>query len=280
MRKMSGAAAAARRASNDAQLERDWKERAEQNKAVGQRGHVTVSKLCFMKLVPHVAGHLSVFPNFRHGNRADGKGVPALSPMSLGPVVHHMPGPLGCVTCEFPPALNLENFHQFAKVFPSEVSDDEVLPSCIAERARAYSDPVPHRHKAAAEAPKGSKNKNVPLYSVFWDADGNEHRFSYVQARWFYCYWYARLARARPEFAELQAMIEDGVSINIIGYDGYDVANKTMRACYEDTSRPFGHEVVLYSLLTGGDNGVQPWDAYYSENEHLYKVFKIMFEKE
>ena len=77
------------------------------NVAQGQPGQVIVSQLAMRRHPESHVGYLKVFPNFKHQNRTDGYGCAALSPMSLGSVVHGQPG--------LNPALNLENFHQGSK---------------------------------------------------------------------------------------------------------------------------------------------------------------------
>lgn len=67
------------------------------------------SKMNMMKDIGFVTGYINIFPNFKHGNRRDGIGLPSLSPKSIGPVDHGQPG--------LPLALNLENFHQGNKVY-------------------------------------------------------------------------------------------------------------------------------------------------------------------
>jgi hypothetical protein len=58
-----------------------------------------------MKNPEHIEGFLKVFPNYKHQNRQDGFGCMKLSPKYLGPVDHGQP--------DLPPALNIENFHQY-----------------------------------------------------------------------------------------------------------------------------------------------------------------------
>jgi hypothetical protein len=84
-------------------------EQAVKNRESCRRGHVICSKMQMMKAVDDHEGYLKIFPNFKHGNRADGMGLPSLSPMSLGPIHHGQPN--------LPPAKNLENFHQFCVCF-------------------------------------------------------------------------------------------------------------------------------------------------------------------
>ena len=43
-------------------------------------------------------------------------------------------------------------------------------------------------------------------------------------------------------------MIDYGFNLRIVGYDGYNVT-MPLEEHYKDISRPFGHELVLYSML-------------------------------
>ena len=39
---------------------------------------------------------------------------------------------------------------------------------------------------------------------------------------------------------------------------------------YTSTDRPFGHEMVLYSMLTVEDPKEYPWNQYYLKHKELY----------
>lgn len=218
------------------------------NRESKRKGDVCVGKLRMMKPPPHKLGYLTVFPNYRHGGRRDGHGAPELSPMSLGPVVHHQPG--------LPDALNIENYHQFNKVFPCEVDDNgDPKPEFYRRQREAYLDPVPHRHKFPAKelqrmAGKGG-NKNAPLYTVHLTPEGEEKRYSYLECRVFYCRQYEKLALKTEAFRKLREMVDDGTNIQVVGYDGHPCAptKEALLKAYRDPSQPFGHEMVLYSLL-------------------------------
>lgn len=56
-------------------------------------------------------------------------------------------------------------------------------------------------------------------------------------------------------------MIEDGYNLRICGYDAYDPHHYNMEDCYCDISRPFGHELVLYTMLTEPEEK-WPWRKY------------------
>ena len=209
-------------------------------------------------------GFLSVFPNYKHDNTKEGFGCKELSPKAMGPIKHCMPG--------LPDALNLENYHQFAKVFAVD-ADAERNPTAAwkMQRNRGYEDATPHRHSPSAASASG--NKNVPLFSVYYDLKtGEERKFSYLQCRYFYCHWYERIALKSTKFEELQRLLREGTNLQIVGYDGYaEGVTKPLFKHYEDVSRPFGHEMVLLTLLVEADRRNYPWNRFRRENPDLYR---------
>jgi hypothetical protein len=224
---------------------------ADENKKNSTRGTIVCYKMKMMKDVECRPGFYNIFPNFNHGNRKDGFGCPSLSPKSMGPINHGQKG--------LPPAKNLENFHQGNKVFPSEVDEKgNPLPLFYKTQLEMYNDKIPHRHKEA------SKKNNVPLYSIWIEADGKEKRMSYRDSRQFYCTFYEREALKSPEFKKLQTLIEYGFNLQICGYDAYDVSND-IEVHYLDITRPFGHELCLYVMLTT-DAENYPWKKYKTED--------------
>jgi hypothetical protein len=219
------------------------------NRSSSQIGHVICTKLFMSKPPIEVKGYLKIFPNFKHGNRKDGLGMPSLSPMSLGPVNHGQYG--------LPPARNLENGYQGNKVYPFEVGPDQnPNGQWYKTQLEIYNDPVPHRHKPNLN----DKPKSVPLYSVWIDKDHSEKHVSYFESRQFYCNFYERLVKDLPDFQKLIQLRTDGYNLQIVGYDGYNI-DRTVDQCYIDMSRPFGHELVLYTMLTHKESDY-PWRHY------------------
>ncbi len=202
------------------------------NRKADIKGTVVLSRLIMMKKPENIEGYLKVFPNFRHQHRKDGFGCSSLSPMSLGPINHGQPG--------LPPSLNLENFHQGNKVFKEEV-DVNINPTATFynNRLNFYNDVVPHRHKYHGK----------PHYSIWVNQAGVEQRVSYVESRQFYCIFYERLATQTADFKRLQEMLLEGYNLQICGYDAYPL-DVPLDERYLDPSKPFGHEIVLYTLLT------------------------------
>jgi hypothetical protein len=203
--------------------------------------------------------------------------------MCLGPVVHRQPG--------LPDALNIENYHQFNKVWPSETVGLHREGPCskltcttpprawgppseafYAARKRGYLDAEPHRHKFDAarlkrerEAVSHMKHKNIPAYSVHLTLDGEERRFTYVESRYFYCVAYEALATPTEDFRRLQTMLREGYDLRLCGYDAFDVAQEPELDLYWhycNPLRPFGHELVLYALLTVEAPEDYPWHRY------------------
>lgn len=237
------------------------------NVILGTLGHVTCHKMRMMRKVPLTPGVLYVFPNNKHKVRSDGYGCASLSPMQLGPVHHQQPG--------LPPAKSIENYHQFNKCFSNEQTETgEIMDVFYTKRAAAYNDPVPHRHKYPSKVLK-KMNKdfvngvNTPMFSVHLDADGVERRYSYVESRFFYCIWYEKLAAQQPKLAALKQKIAHGVNLCICGYDAYQ-PTEDLYTHYCDASRPYGHELVLYTLLTVDDPAQYPWRRYYAAHQERY----------
>jgi hypothetical protein len=62
----------------------------DENVRVGRYGKVVVSKMLMMKEPTHIAGHINIYPNYKHGSRKDGMGCSTLSPKSIINIPHKM----------------------------------------------------------------------------------------------------------------------------------------------------------------------------------------------
>lgn len=217
--------------------------RARENKEAGRKGIVTCRKMFMMKPPYLTLGCVNIFPNYKHANRTDGIGMPSLSPKSIGPVVHGQPG--------LPDALNLENFHQGNKLYPSQ-TDREGKPGMgfWTTQREMYLDAEPHRHHPAAKG-------DLPSCSIWVTKNEKVVKISYVESRQFYCHFYERAVKNHPDYARLVDMINEGYNLVICGYDAYPV-EESVEALYLDTSRPFGHELVLFTMLTHCEDDY-PW---------------------
>ena len=64
--------------------------------------------------------------------------------------------------------------------------------------------------------------------------------------------------------------IGNSYNLNIVGYDGYKPLEDYMEM-YLDTTKPFGHEMVLYTMLNEEDRTKYPWNIFYEENKKIYE---------
>lgn len=275
---------------------------AKNNREAGKKGRVTASKLLMFKqhnFKPQ-AGFIPIFPNNKHSH-AFGWGFgdfSSLSPMRLGPVVSE--------TGTFI-AKNIENAHQFAKVFPSELSEEQCNCPAANEfrhfkpnkkfyetRDAGYQDDIPHRHKfdvskiqsqnkkfesEMTDEPTLKKSrktaselKNSPVYSVCL-VGSQEIHVKYVECRYFYCHHFQKLGMLTPAFKQLKHLMNEGYNLEIVGYDAYKedgIDATTLFKHYCDPKRPFGHEMVVLALLAIEDSENYPWNVYFKKYKHIY----------
>ena len=109
-----------------------------------------------------------------------------------------------------------------------------------------------------------------PETSIYYDKDGNPHKYNYLECRYFYCKFYEELASKEKDFKYLKDKINQGYNLNIVGYDGYKPEGSYLDM-YMDISRPFGHEMVLYTMLTEDDRNKYPWNIFYKKYKSIYK---------
>jgi len=157
-------------------------------------------------------------------------------------------------------ATNIENLWQFSKVWEGEV-DDKGFPTreFFERRNGGWKDKKAHRYV--------KKGRNVPLFS-YW----NGEHLSYIQARKkIYCPIYAEYVKKTVAWKQLEKLLQDGYNIQILGYDGYDFSSKTLLECINDPSRPFGHELVIASMLLNQS----PWNGEVITTEDNSRTEKI-----
>jgi len=226
--------------------------------------------LYLMKMRQHIEykpGYRYIFPNKDDENRNDGVGFPQLSPFNLGPIQHNQPGLPICET--------LEAYHQFSKFYPNW-EDKQMF---VRNQIDAFSKKETYRHKCIETAKeflsnnpitgalneklrKGEKRKReefVPEYSVFIDEKGQEHHIGYVESRQFYSNWYERLVKDLKEFKLLQLWKQNGMNLVICGYEAENLKNNSLEETYLDPKHKWGHELVLFSMLTESDESKWPW---------------------
>lgn len=119
-------------------------------------------------------------------------------------------------------------------------------------RSKIWRDPKAHRWIKRG----GNKNKNIPRY-IYWRGE----KLTYLQARQkIYCPIYASLVIKTQAYRHLKSMIDMGHNLLLIGYDGYDRGDRTHMQCFLDTSRPYGHEMVLAAMLDPERKEPLPWN--------------------
>ncbi|KAL9656933.1 hypothetical protein ABK040_007024 [Willaertia magna] len=182
-----------------------------------------------------------------------------LSPMLLGPYEYEMnidnDYPLEEIKLlkknkNYKPEIisiqNLENYWQFSKVWKEEeelnpeINEMRPNKTFFNRRLEGWKDKKAHRWVKKGE---------VPLYA-WWHG----RKLDYMQARReIYCPLYAEKVVHTEGFKKLQNLLKRGDNLLILGYDGYDyhAEGMTLNDCFNDVSRPFGHELVLCGLLTG-----------------------------
>jgi hypothetical protein len=190
--------------------------------------------------------------------------------MLLGPVDHQQP--------DLPPSKNLENFHQGNKVYPEEVDEEgDPTPEFFEAQMEMYQDSTPHRHRSRA-GPKASAHRSrsrpgpkakAPSYSAWIRSDGSLKKCTYIESRQFYCKFYERLVDETPEasaaLAKIRKLIDEGTNVAIVGYDSpLEGITVSVEEAYLDPSLPFGHEMVIYTLLT--EEPPYPWDVHATED--------------
>jgi hypothetical protein len=244
------------------------------NKKEGKTGNIILYKLHFMKTPEQEKGYLLIFPNYYDKNRIIGLGMPELSPMSLR-IEHTQPNL---------PATCLENFHQGNKCYMSESIDGEPSQIFFENQRRMYESEIPHRHKILdwnedieektqektqeekqkKKSKKSKKNKNEVLYSIYWK-DGKMLKLTYTESRQLYCELYEREVLKTEEYSKLKNLLLDGFNLQICGFDAYAITKSTLEH-YEDLDKPFGHELVLYTLLANECDATVmiPWRKSYN----------------
>jgi len=240
-----------------AQHQKEVQQAQKLNQSSSKPGQVVCTPLRMMKLPEDIKGFQKVFPNFRHGNRTDGLGLPSLSPMKLGPVVHNQK--------DLPLCKTLENFHQFNKVYPQELNDEGKISDVFWKKLKSgYKSDQGQRHKY------GRQDK--PKFSVHKIGD-EVRRYTYIQSRWFYCHHYEKLTEGNGDLEMLRKLKREGTNLQLVGYDGYPI-EKDLYDVYCDPRRPFGHESVLYVLLTVDSPEEYPWNLYFLNHRELYELKK------
>jgi hypothetical protein len=228
----------------------------ENNKTNNTKGEVACDKLPHRfsgNKWPEKEGFKTI--NVCSSSRSFGKG---LSPMIIGPIkiddylTEEQRGNDGYEVAIPTRATNIENLWQFSKVWDGEHDENNDKPKkeFFERRNKGWADKKPHRWVKKGKDSNG--NRNISKYS-WWAGE----KLSYLEARRkIYCPIYAAEVIKTDSYKQLKKLNDDGYNLLLIGYDGYDPNGKTLKECFNDISRPFGHELVLLCLL----KGEKPWE--------------------
>ena len=173
-----------------------------------------------------------------------------LSPMLLGPV-HDERKQLY--------AYNIEDGWQCSKVWPFHAQQGPRRWRYWREWSRiGRFSRLAKRHRTPAVPGQqvNARNRNIPLYSVYMN-----DQMDYGTARKrMYCRWYEELAPKTTAWQDLRNRHLMGQNLILLDYDGLDRLNpeenvdlthEKLLELINDTSRPFGHGLVLAATLMG-----------------------------
>jgi len=226
-------------------------------KSLRTRGQVLVNKLPGRFAKDPTTGKAFKWPvveGFKNINcTSGGQGIWwQLSPMYLGPIMvsewgwsHATDYGEKTFGIEMPlQATCLENLWQYSKCWSGEDDPATNQPEKVffERRAKGWRQEKGQRH-----VKKGA----VTLYSLW----GTEH-LTYIEARRrIYFPIYSELVKKTEAYKKLEALLDDGTSIQLLEFDAYPLGDKTWKECFEDASRSFGHGMVLACVL----QGLEPW---------------------
>lgn len=156
-----------------------------------------------------------------------------LSPFYLGPVPLYPGAPVLF-------SKNFENAWQFAKVYMTQVNEDQEPTDAYWEWASAgWNNPRAERYPMG----KGS----VPLYS-YWEGK----HLGYVEARKaIYFPLYAKLVAETAAFAQLLDLYREKGAVTLWDFDGYNhtALGMSLKDVLNCPDRKMGHAFVLAYLL-------------------------------
>ena len=171
---------------------------------------------------------------------------------NLGPVIH--------THKDVPSAHNLMNYFVYSKVYPRDMDGNgDPTPDFFQKRIEGFLN-------YQASISKYDDVPDLPEYTLFTWPNGEHHRYTYVQAKYFFCKWYEFLARDQYDFKRLKSVIFTE-KILLVGPYGHNVSN--IYAMYLGEF-PFMAEHTLYSMLTIDDPEQYPWNLYFNKFRSIY----------
>ena len=183
-----------------------------------KRGNVRVGKLPYRWDPNPGSKKWPVVPGYKNINVCSGsQGIyKQLSPMRLGPIAG---------------SQKMENLWQFSKVLESELDNN-------GDPGQLFFD----RRDEGFSSPKGIRRNpdKSPVQFFYWKGE----KLNLVEAReQIYCNYYESLVVKTDAYRALEQLTEDGINIQILGYDGreYDLKSapdgSQLNEILQDTSK-------------------------------------------
>jgi len=236
------------------------------NKKKQKKGTIKVRKIYSFKNIPLTLGYINVIPNYNNKYLNAIFSYISLSPGKMGPVHHNMPN--------LPPAVNLENFWNFSKVWNFELDLEtdmnELQPTFFQKRIQGYQSQKRISSKYTLDELKAFDASSKPDCAIYYDKYGQPIKYDYIQSRYFYCHYYQQLVSYVREFNLLKKKLQMGYNMIIHGYNSYTPSDNYYQM-YTDPTKPFKHEMILYIMLNEPNPEKYPWNIYYKIHRKIYQ---------
>ena len=219
---------------------------ADKNRAAGRRGVVTMQP----EPVELIESAINVFPSSH--TVADwsidaellGVSLPKLAPVGMGTVRY---------ASWLPPASRLETLTACRLMYA-----DDLAPGAPDAATRVLDLMAHDRVIVTKPALDGTVSARTPVCARVYTGPSCWRDIDLVRYRQFFCNYYAHLAEMSPDFDRITQLLDAGNNICIAGPTaGRVFVAEDVTKAYNDAATPFGHEWVLFGMLTG----IEPWKA-------------------
>ena len=207
-------------------LQQEIEEARKHNALYDRPGQVRLATLYHYRDKSAPSKQWRKLPGFRNISVCSGaKKWKALAPRFLGPLV-----------VDGERAVNLENVWLHSQVCADDLRNGELKREWLEHRRWGYG--------------QTEKRRIARGKTLFWFL-GNQ-RLDVVQARKAFCALYAEQVQRCDEYRELHLLVRQGYNVQLFGYDAVDLEEQglSLLEAIENPDVSFGHELVLYGLLT------------------------------
>lgn len=228
----------ARQVSEKVRLAREIEEARQRNALYGERGRVRLHRQYHFRDNSVGDKRWRKLPGFRNISVCAGaKKWKAVAPAFLGPITDHG-------QANAPAAQNLENLWRFIHIWPEDLQDGQPSADWMQRRNDGFQVEQGKRLPRALR-----RDESSACLGVWWSGQLLDE----VRARReVFCPLYTRLVERNETFKELDMLVQQGYNLQLFGYQAFDFVEQglSLRRALDDVSQPFGHEIVLYALLT------------------------------